>query len=68
MKWWRTRSQRQARKLVKEFFNGNEKKTEEWFETPNPSLGGISPKLMIAMGKEEKLLKFIKAQLMGDIP
>jgi hypothetical protein len=35
-------------------------KSEIWFETKNPLLGGVSPNDMIDAGREEKLLKFIE--------
>ena len=38
-------------------------KTKQWFDTPNPMLGGISPREMIADGREEKLLEWIHFQL-----
>jgi hypothetical protein len=49
------------------FFNGNEYKATLWFETPNPLLGGIKPKLMIRLGKERKLFEIITAQLRENL-
>jgi hypothetical protein len=53
----------EIRRLVLEFFAGNEEKTDLWFSTPNPLLGGISPGKMIALGREDRLLRFVQDQL-----
>lgn len=45
--------------LVAEYFDGDAKKTAIWFNTPNPSLGDISPKKMVRLGRSNKLIKFI---------
>lgn len=45
--------------LVAQFFKGDAVKTALWFKTPNPMLGGISPRDMIRFGRYQKLLKFI---------
>lgn len=45
--------------LVAEYFEGDAKKTAIWFNTPNPSLGDISPKAMVRLGRSNKLIKFI---------
>lgn len=39
----------------------NKGKTLQWFSVPNPMLGNIAPSEMILRGREEKLLKIIKA-------
>jgi hypothetical protein len=44
---------------VAKFFGGDVDKTTNWFNTPNPSLGDISPKDMIRLGRFERLNKFI---------
>lgn len=49
--------------LVSGFFEGNSAKVALWFSSPNPLLGGLAPNTMIAMGRGEKLLRFIKQQL-----
>lgn len=53
----------EVRRLVLEFFQGNEEKTELWFNTPNPLLGGTAPATMIAVGREDRLLRFVQDQL-----
>ena len=50
-------------KLVSEFFNGDRDKILTWLITPNYLLGNISPNDMVAMGRKDKLLKFVKTQL-----
>lgn len=55
--------QEQIRRLVLGFFDGNEEKTDLWFKSQNPLLGGISPEKMIAAGREERLLIFVQQQL-----
>ncbi len=50
-------------KLVLEFFNGNEDKRDTWFNTSNPFLSYLKPIHMIKLGRENKLLSFIKSQL-----
>ena len=53
----------ECQELVLEFFEGNEKKRDLWFDTPNPMLGRVSPYEMITLWREEKLLKWIKTSL-----
>src|SRR5581483_874817 len=48
--------------LVFEFF-GDEAKTALWFKTPNPMLGGVSPRDMIRFGRYNKLLRFVTTAL-----
>ncbi len=45
--------------LVAELFDNNISKTKLWLDTPNPTLGNISPKGMIRYGKYERVLKFV---------
>lgn len=47
--------------LVGDFFNHDSTKTALWFRTPNPMLGGISPKEMAKLSGQQldKLLKFV---------
>ena len=45
--------------LVAEYFEGDPRKTALWFKTPNPLLGGISPRDMIRYGRYKRLIKFI---------
>jgi uncharacterized protein (DUF2384 family) len=45
--------------LVAGHFQGDRDKTIQWFVTPNPLLGYISPRDMIKVGRFKKLLKFV---------
>ncbi len=45
--------------MVAGYFEGDEQKTSLWFKTPNPSLGEISPRDMIRLGRYKKLLRFV---------
>jgi uncharacterized protein (DUF2384 family) len=45
--------------MVAGYFEADEYKTALWFKTPNPSLGEISPRDMIRLGRYKKLLKFV---------
>jgi hypothetical protein len=47
---------------VASFFNDTEK-TLLWFRTPNPLLGGCSPRDMIVCGRAHKLIEFIRQAL-----
>jgi hypothetical protein len=38
------------------FFEGDARKTALWFETPNPMLGGVTPRDMIRHGRYDKLV------------
>jgi hypothetical protein len=49
--------------LVTDFFQGDQKKMKLWFASANPLLGGMSPQEMIAMGRGNKVFKFVKTQL-----
>lgn len=48
---------------VSDFFGRNEERTRIWWDTPNPNLGGISPTVMIQLGREHKLRRWIDQQL-----
>ena len=50
-------------KLVTGFFEGDYEKAKLWFDAPNSLLGGMKPNDMIELGREKKLLKFIKTCL-----
>lgn len=52
--------------LVNSFFK-DPQKTLTWMNSENPLLGGLSPIEMILIGRTEKLKKFIKNQLEGNI-
>lgn len=58
----------EAFKLVEQYFNylGKPQRAHKWFATPNPLLGDVSPITMIKLGREEKLLNFIKHALEGN--
>ena len=47
-----------ALNLVAQFFK-DQHKTVLWFKTPNPSLGDVTPRDMIRIGRFKKLQKFI---------
>ena len=49
--------------LVYKFFGGDFNKAYTWWTASNPLLGYISPYEMIALGREKKLLKWIKQQI-----
>lgn len=51
--------------LVNHYFN-DINKTNEWFYTENPGLGGVKPAVMIANGKIDNLLKFIESSREED--
>ncbi len=48
--------------LIACFFK-DEEKTLLWFATPNPMLGGMTPRDMIRVGRFKKLLHFIQTAL-----
>jgi len=41
----------------------DKKKAQQWFNTPNPLLGGVTPNFLELMRGKTKLAKFIKNQL-----
>ena len=45
--------------MVATIFDGDAEKTCIWFKTKNPMLGGISPRDMVRMGRQDRLRKFI---------
>jgi hypothetical protein len=53
---------------VKDYFNGDLKKTWRWFLTINSALGGVTPLEMIKRGNALKLKKFIDSRLEGFFP
>ena len=53
----------QALELVKKFFKEEPHKYDLWMTTNNPMTGGVSPRWMIDVGREEKLIQFIKESL-----
>lgn len=44
---------------IKEYFQGDTRKTWLWFNSRNHSLGGVSPMDMLRNGRGDKLKKFI---------
>ena len=52
---------------VQDFFDGDVEKTTLWFSTGNPMLGGISPDLMMELGRSKRLLEWIKQQLAENL-
>jgi hypothetical protein len=45
--------------LVAQFFQGDARKTQLWFQTKNPLLGNISPRDMLRYGRHEKLRRIV---------
>lgn len=54
--------------LVFQCFSYDLYKTLTWFDSPNPHLGNISPRLMILSGRQEKLLNWIQSTLSENMP
>lgn len=50
-------------KLVLDFFKGDKEKTDLWFKSENPLLGGISAATMIECGRYDRLLSIVKTAL-----
>jgi len=50
-------------KLLAAFFQNDQTKIRAWLSTPNLNIGGSSPAGLIASGRHDKLLKFMKTQL-----
>lgn len=46
---------------VMQHMSWRQDKAETWYKTPNPMLGGTSPKRLVELGREHKVLKFITA-------
>lgn len=51
-----------------DFFDFDNQKVLTWLNTKNNNFGGISPALLIAMGKGEKVLSFMDSVRDGNIP
>lgn len=49
--------------LILDFFHGDGEKAERWMATSNPLLGCMTPDDMIALGRGEKLLKWVRQSL-----
>ncbi len=54
-----------ALEFVAKTFDGDSQKTQFWLNTPNPNLGGSSPKHLITNGRYHKVQKFILAAQNG---
>lgn len=53
----------EAWRLVRAFFGPRPSKAILWWVAKNPLLGDFSPREMVDMGREDKLLKFVRQQL-----
>lgn len=58
----------EAFRMVKDFFDGDSKKAMTWMRERNPLLGGVSPRDMVANGRSDKLLKWVKSALGENEP
>jgi len=61
----------ELRKLVLEFFEGDEGLADIWFATPNYQLGNVTPQAMIDYGLEAQLLRWTRGQVeenVGECP
>jgi len=45
------------------FFRHEPWKAVLWFTTPNPNLGGATPMSLIKMGREHKVIEFVKTAM-----
>ena len=48
---------------LREFFENDYNKLWAWFHASNSNLGNSSPRTLIILGREEKLIKFIENAL-----
>lgn len=58
----------ELRLLTLQFFEDDTDKNAIWWDTENPHLGNLRPVDFYLLGRLEKLEKFIKSQLQGNIP
>ncbi len=58
-----SKTTRQCKRLVLDFFDSDLERAILWFATPNPLLGDVSPNYMMIVGRADKLLSFIEDQL-----
>ncbi len=49
--------------LVAQFFQGDVRKTQLWFQTRNPLLGNLSPRDMVRYGRQQKLRRVVMEAL-----
>lgn len=54
--------------LVTDFFEGDRQKAMAWWNAKNPLLGGLSAREMCFMGREDKVLKFVREALAENEP
>jgi len=57
-----------CRKLVLDYFKGDHKRAQIWWNVPNPLLGKTIPNNMIKRGRVNKLLAMIENALAGITP
>ena len=48
-----------ALEFIAESYNGNKKKSKFWLKTPNPHLGGATPRELVLRGHYKKVIQFI---------
>lgn len=48
---------------VKKHFNGDDKKTWQWFSTIHYDFGMLSPLNMLKLGREKKVIQFIEKNM-----
>ena len=48
---------------VKNYFNGDDKRTWDWFQCRNPSLGMFSPLNMLKLGKDREVKTLIDKEM-----
>ncbi len=48
---------------VKKHFNGDDKKTWDWFQAIHPHFGMLSPLNAIKLGRKEKVINFINKEM-----
>ena len=54
--------------LLMRHFNDNEGLVARWMRSRNPLLGDVSPREMLQMGRERKLMDFVRSSLEGEMP
>lgn len=48
---------------VKKYFNGDEKKTWDWFQQIHPRLGMLSPLNTLKLGRQSKVMQLINNEM-----
>lgn len=54
--------------LLAAHFNHDRAKIHKWMTTRNPLLGNVEPIVLCMLGKEDKVLKFVKNAKEGNWP